>query len=318
MATMVEETEFAIDTTVNNPAVASVQDITGLVDKTVFLKVRFGRLGNTRKVSENVLTTDANHDLLKVTKTLLESKEFDAIRTADSKMTAYLNNVCLPFDAGVKLLPIGLIEIVQKRMQLHKTERAELVSAFVAVYPDLCKSATSRLGSLYNPGDYPPVQALASMFVFEWQYVTIGIPGQLKGISAGLFQAEQEKMQATMAEAASEITSVMRQTLLEMVSHLQDRLADDGSGKKKIFRDSAVKNLQEFLHLFDMRNVTDDKQLAELVAKAKTLLTGTNAEALRNSDVFRSKVHAGMADVAASLATLVEVKPGRKFRQDGE
>lgn len=301
---------------VQMPEPAQVTDSSDLAQKTVFVKVRFGSLGNSRKVNDNVLETDADKALLKVSKTLLDSAELEAIRKADGKMRQYLYNTCLPFDTGIMLLPCGLISDVHKRLAEYRDERAVLVSSFLSVYPELCKSAAQRLGSLYNPADYPTADAVEARFVFDWQYVSFGVPGQLKGISAGLFAAEQEKASAIMKAAAEDITVLMRQTLLEMVSHLQERLTPTDDGKAKILRESAVKNLQEFLNTFDLRNVTDDKALQAQVAKVKALISGTNAEALRNSDLFRDKIRSGMAEVSSVLSTMVEDKAGRKFRTD--
>lgn len=295
---------------------ANVPDYSDLANKTVFIKVRFGALGNSRKVNDNVLETDADKALLKVSKTLLDSNELEAIKKADGKMRQFLYNTCLPFDIGVMLLPCGLITNVHNRLNEYKAEREQLVNAFIAAYPELCKQAASRLGSLYSTVDYPGADTVKARFVFDWQYVSFGVPGQLKGINAGIFQAEQEKASQIMKAAADDIALLMRQTLLDMVSHLKDRLTPDAEGKTKILRESAVKNLQEFLSTFDLRNVTDDKALQEQVNKVKALISGTNAEALRNSDVFRDKIASGMSEVSTALSGMVEDKAGRKFRTD--
>lgn len=295
----------------------AVTTIENLADKTVFIKLAFGLLGNTRKVNDNVLSTDADAELLKVTKTLLDSAELDDIRKADGKMRQYLYNTCLPgVAAGIMLLPVGLVDEVYQRLESYKTQRAELVNAFIAAYPSLCEQAAKRLGSLYKPEDYPSADAVRSKFVFTWELVSFGVPGQLAKISPAIFEKEKEKAAQVMTEAAEEIKVLMRQTLLEMVSHLQDRLTPGEDGKAKILRESAVENLKTFLNTFDLRNVTDDKELSEQVAKCKALISATNADALRNSDVFRDKIRAGMQEVSSNLSTMVEDKAGRKFRDE--
>jgi len=295
---------------------ADVKDVTDIVNKTVFLKVRFGSLGNYRKVSDSVLNTDADKELLKVSKTLLDSEELEAIRKADGKLRTYLYQTCLPFDIGIMLLPTGLISTVQAKLIEYKQQREQLVSNFVAAYPSLCEKASMRLGSLYNPLDYPSSEVVSSKFVFDWQYISFSVPGQLKGVSAELFSAEQQKVEKLMNQAAEDITLLMRQTLLEMVSNLQERLSTKDDGKPKVLRESTIKNLQNFLNTFDLRNVTNDKELAAQVAKCRALVAGTNAEALRNSDVFREKIRTGMSEISSALSTMVVEKAGRKFRTD--
>lgn len=289
-----------------------------LSEKTVFLLVHFGSIGNTRKIDDDsILDTEADKDLLKVSKTLLDSVELSAIRKADSGLRAWIReDICLPFEASIYLLPVDLIEQVQVKLVEHQAKRESLVTALVNAYPKLKDEAEQRLGSLYNPKDYPSAEKLRSLFTFGWRYISMVVPGQLKGISSAMFQAEQAKAEKAMQEAAQDITLLMRQTLLELVSHLQDRLKPGSNGKPKKLHETAVTNLQDFLKNFEQRNVTGDVELAEQVKKAKALIAGTNAEALRSSDDFKKKILEGMSQITGSLNGLVEEKAGRKFRQD--
>lgn len=298
---------------------AEIKDGTSLIDRTVFLKCRFGVLGNSKKITgSDVLNTDADPSLLKVQKTLLESPELEAIRKADGRMRTWLYNTCLPFEMGIMLLPIGLVETAQERLCAFEEERTGLVDAFIQKYPALCQSAAANLGSLYNPTDYPPAETISARFQFDWQYISFAVPGHLNSISTELFKAEQEKAAQRLQEATDEITLLMRETLYEMVAHLEGRLKTGPDGKPLILRESAVSKLQDFLNTFDLRNITDDRELAVQVAKARELLKGTSADTIRNSDLFREKIRTGMADISASLAMMVTEKPSRKFRAETE
>ena len=53
-----------------------------------------------------------------------------------------------------------------------------------------------------------------------------------------------------------------------MVSHLCDRLAKSDDGQPRIFRDSAVLNLDEFFERFKSLNVSSNAQLDALVEQA--------------------------------------------------
>lgn len=300
-------------------AVKKMMDASELINKTVFLKTRFGSIGNSRKVSgSEVLETDADVTMLKVNKTLLDSPELDAIKKADGKMRAWLYNTCLPFDMGIMLLPIGLIESAEAKMKEYRVERAMLVDNFIAAFPALCEYAAKHLGSLFNAAEYPSVDEIKAKFVFEWQYTTFSVPGSLKNISATLFEAEQEKAAKMMQTVTDNITALMREELLKMVSHLQDRLSPGNEGKPKILKESAVKNLTEFLDSFELRNVTNDTELAALVEKTRELIGGTSAVSLRSNDAFKSQVLTGLDGIMGSLSGLIEVKAGRKFKDEDE
>jgi hypothetical protein len=83
-----------------------------------------------------------------------------------------------------------------------------------------------------------------SRFTFSWQYVSYGVPDQLREISAQFFQEEREKAAGAMSEACSEIQQVMRTSLLELVNHLRLRLEDQADGKPQRLRESTVQKLR--------------------------------------------------------------------------
>lgn len=294
-----------------------MQDISSLIETTVFLRAKFGTIGNSKKVKGgDVLSTDADQNLLRVSKQLLDSKELQAINKADTAMRIWLKNICLPYDVGMYLLPMKLVQLTKAKFEEFKTERKGLVEEFIKVYPELRDNAAKHLGSLYNAMDYPDPVEVASKFFFHYQFVSLGVPGQLKTISEELFKEEQEKAEKVMQGAVEEITALMRQTLLTQITHLQERLEPTADGKVKILHESAIKNVQEFLSTFELRNVTGDKDLAALVEQTRSLLDGTSATAIRSSDEFRAKILSGIDGITSSLSELVQDKPGRLFRED--
>ena len=289
-----------------------------LAQKTVCVKVRLGRLGNTRKVSNSQVEVDTDKSLIRVSKHLLDSKELRAIANFDGEIRRYLYDTCLPFDAGIHLCPLALLEQMEARLRDFTKAREELVQAFLTAYSGLCQEAAQRLRSLYNPADYPPLEYVAQQFTFTWQYISFGVPDQLREISTKIWQDEREKAAQVMAEAGREIQQVLRAAMAELVKHMRDRLKDGPDGKPLRFKETTVSNLVEFLGTFDFRNVTDDGELKALVEKAREMIAGVSADDLRTTADVRAKVQQGMADLAAELDTMIVRKPARKFRFNQE
>jgi len=288
-----------------------------LAKKTVCIKVRVSTMGNSRKVSTSQIEADADKDQLRVSKHLLDSAELKSIGRFDGEIRRFLYNLCLPFEIGIHLLPIAALETVERRLRQFAVEREQLVKAFLAAYPDLCQTAPMRLRALYNPADYPPVVDVERQFGFSWQYVSFGVPEQLKGISQEVFEQEREKAAQRMAEASSEIQLVLRETMAKLVQHMADRLKEGADGKPLRFKETTVSNLVEFLTNFEFRNVTDDAQLQSLVGQARGLLQGVSTDDLRTTGGMRSQVQQGMAAIAGQLDTML-TKAGRKFRFEEE
>jgi hypothetical protein len=251
-------------------------------------------------------------------KHLLDSAELKAIGRFDGEIRRFLYNICLPFEVGIHLLPIAAIEAVEQKLRQFAEQRQELVKAFLAAYPTLCQDAAKRLRGLYNPADYPPASDVEREFGFSWQYVSFGVPDQLKGISQEVWQQEREKAAQRMAEASSEIQQVLRETMAKLVQHMAERLKVGVDGKPVRFKETTVSNLVEFLANFEFRNVTDDAELQGLVNQARTLLQGVEADDLRSTGELRARVQAGMEGLASQLDTMLTKSGSRKFRFDEE
>ena len=134
------------------------------------------------------------------------------------------------------------VETVDKRLREFEGSRRSLVVSFVDAYPELCKQAAERLRGIYNPLDYPPAETAVSKFTFNWQFVSFGVPDQLREMSSRIFQTERDKAAQVMAEASREVQEVLRAALGELVENLSERLKDEPGGKPCRLRESTVQN----------------------------------------------------------------------------
>lgn len=302
----------------------TIKDRGTIVEKTVLFRVNFRVMGNSRKVDTKVLKADANSKLLKIQKTLLESKELAAIIKADGQMRQDLYRLCLPYDMGIALLPRDLVNDVESRCDSYRSERKELVKAFIEVYPQKHQEMKEKLqilaaelnipfDYLYNPKDYPDADYIAGKFGFDWDFFDLVVPDELK--LAGKYEEKTAELNAKIANVSEEITLVMRQALLDLVSHLKTSLEPNADGKPKRLFATAVTNIQDFLDTLKARNITNDVELEKLAEETKKLIhPNLNADMLKKDEDLKNTVHDGMSDIASKLSQLVEVIPGRKFR----
>src|SRR5260370_3221596 len=236
--------------------------------RTVGGKVRLGRLGNTRKVSNSQVEVDTDKSLIRVSKHLIDSKELRTIANFDGEVRRYLYDTCLPFEAGIHLCPLALLEQMEGKLREFAASRKDLIEAFLTAYPTLCQEAATRLRSLYNPADYPPLEFVAQQFTLIWQYISFGVPDQLREISTKIWHDEREKAAEMMAEAGREIQQVLRTAMGELVKHIRDRLKDGPEAKPLRSKETTVSNLADFLGTFAFRYVPADAALKALVGEA--------------------------------------------------
>jgi hypothetical protein len=306
-----------------------------ITEKTVFLRVSFGLPGNTKKIPQSQIhitadstesinmdtseitgnkATDYKAKLVKAQKTLLESPELEAIRTADGKIRTYLYTICLPWSMGTQLLPIGLLDTVNDRLEAYDDERKSLVDACIDAYPQRVADAIVSLGPLGNALDYLSSEAFRAKFTFDYEYQTISIPDAL---SEAIRSKANDKMQAKLAEASNEITLFMRQTMSELVSHLADVLTPNADGKPKRLFASAITNVQDFIDTFKDRDIAQDQDLEVLVNEVKGYLhSGVCADGLKKDESLKTQIAEQMAKISVQLKELVEVVPGRKIRDE--
>jgi len=295
-----------------------------IFDKAIVVHVEMGSLGASKKLASTQIEVDADKDRVRASKSILESKELKAISAEQQSIGKALRKYCLPspFRSGFYLVPIVSIGDIDGLLNQSQDKLLnELVPAFLAIYPDLVEADKISLRSTFDPSDYPPISKVKSQFGMEWSWISFGVPRDLQSVNSDIFAREQEKAAAKIAEVSDQITQVLRTQMLDLVSHLSDKLEGNrGNGKPKIFKASAVTNIKEFLATFQARNIVDDKELDKLCAQAGQLLDGVDPQALREQDQVRDRVKQGFDRIKAQLDTMMLDRPSRMiiFPEDEE
>ena len=155
-----------------------------------------------------------------------------------------------------------------------------------------------------------PAKGFDNGFDFQWRYLSLDIPQTL---TAGMVEREREKAKADVAAEVDEIRLALRTSFAELVQHAADRLAPVQDGKPKIFRDSLIKNMEEFFHYFQAKNLTEDVELESLVEKARAALNGVTPDVLRDSDNLRLEVQRTMTQIKETMDQNLLLKPSRRF-----
>lgn len=310
--------------------------------KTICLVLKIGRFGNHKRapltgavlagdsrethedgsmtVTVDDPTQEPDKALLRLTKTLLDSPELVAISKHDSGLAGKIRGMAFSslFKGGVYLIPIAMVESIESILQNATIVRQALVDKAVHTYQTRVDETQARLGVAGNAADYPSAERFRASFYMEYSYVTFDTPSRLKAISAALFKNEAEKARKRLESVAEECQQVMRAGLMDLVDHLADRLTPGADGKAKRLSNSTIGNLNDFLATFELRDVTDDSQLGDIVVKARAVMAGLDHKALKSDDLIRLKVVQELAGLKAALDPLVVDKATRiiTFEED--
>jgi len=293
-------------------------------EKSIAFSIEITKIGIRRKVdSSKIELKDGNGaqpdpDAIGVDKKLIECDEFDAIISLDTNIRNTINKIALPapFKRGVYLLPLDFVERIDQLVQAYATKRAELISAFVEKYGEAVEASRERLGGLFNTDDYPSKATVARSFNVRYNYLDLGTPKGLGKINPEIFKREQEEFRKKLDAAAAEVRDALRGSFSELIAHMAEKLESGKDGKPKIFRDSLVLNMREFLDSFKSRNIADDSQLEALVKKARDAIGNVDANALRADKDLRETIGTQLSQIKTKLSKMVTDAPSRKFSFD--
>lgn len=273
------------------------------------------------KVESTVAGKDPDQEMVTVAKDLLDSPELRKIATFDhvTKLRVKAQSVPSPLlRSSAYLIAVDGLVDMYGYMEKRKRDRAPLEAAFEAAYPVLVAEAKKRLGSLFDPSEYPPVKVIRQLFSFEWQVVEVGTPdAKLRSVSQALFEKEKAKAEQVWVNAVGQINEALAEGMADVVAHLSERLGG-GDEPPKRFRASAIKRVTDFLDAFGNRNITENADLAKLVSDARRLLSGVDAKVIKGETDTRKQVIAGFAVIKRDLDAMLEARPARAISLDGE
>jgi len=247
-------------------------------------------------------------------KSLVDPKLLDPIRAAQNQAHRLLGKLSLPFPIkALNLMPKGLLEHAEALLTKCKSDYWENVETFLDQYAQAREEAKDNLGEYFDDEDYPA--DIRAKFGFMWQYLHLGAPSEVNVLDYDMFVREKRKFEGMMEEARDMATKALREEFADLVKHAKERLTGDKDGAPKIFRNSMVENFKEFFSTFNERNsLFNDDRLANLVAQAKNVLSGVEADDIRTNASLRGMIRRTMEEVGAEVDKALVDAPVRKIR----
>lgn len=303
-------------------------DFENPLENAVLANISVGMPGNSRRVKDDSALRSgdgsADHEWLSLSKKLIASEEFDAVKKVVGQLKRYLERKCIAprggtgsdrpalrrfLKSGVYVLPLGLVAEVDAIIQDYKKQFNIAVEDFLEAYPNLRDAAQDKLRNLFDAQDYPPPEVLKRAFYIDSFYLNVTTPKALENISAELFKREQENAKRQWAEASLEIKQVLRTGFQELVDWMVDALKPTEEGDKpKQFRGARVSKILEFLEDFSAKNIVGDEELSGLVDQAKAILEGQDIESIQKAakdDDWRADMADKFTEIKKSLDPLV-------------
>lgn len=283
----------------------------------VRLRIRWPGVRKTLSETQRRLaarTFDADRNSVSASKKLLDTRHpaFRAATSVKTQAIDYWKRNSLPYvDPGVRLIRREAVPNFDVYMTTVQSELTDVVAELRRHYGEMVEQARTRLGNLFDPGDYPP--NLNELFGIEWDYPATEAPNYLLQVSPHLYQVECERVKQRFDDAVRLAEQAFAEELSQLVSHLAERLSGGDSGTPKVFRDSAVANLLEFFDRFGQLNIRSDAALDRLVSDAGEVVRGVVPQDLRDQSALRQHVQSELVRVEASLEGWMTNRPRRNI-----
>jgi hypothetical protein len=259
-------------------------------------------------------TFGAEGEFLSAGKKLIDTKhpDFKAVTSVRGRIVSYWRGISLPYpEPGIRLIRQDDVGPVNMHLTTLKADLQEAVDHLDRHFASLKSAARERLGSLYNPADYP--ESLKGLFDVTWDFPSVEPPGYLQRLSPELYEQECRRVTAQFDEAVQLAEQAFLQELSQLVSHLSERLSGTEDGKPKVFRDSVVEDLAEFFERFRRLNIRSNDQLDEIVGQAQRVVRGVEPQALRDNVNLRSRVTSQLSGVQSVVDGLLVDRPRRNI-----
>lgn len=236
-----------------------------------------------KSVSNEVDVKHGAKDAGRYNKLLIRKESLEPMDKIASAARTYLYKVTFPWgDNGDRLLPAALFLDFSSSMQCFRNEFESKVNAFVAEYPALVQEARVRLGTLYEPADYPV--DVRDKFSFNPPNVT-PVPSANDfrvNLSAGYVDAIKADITARMEERQKSTVKECWTRVRMVVSKITERL---GNEKSPIY-DSLISNARELIDILPALNLTNDPELNRIAAELQAILVPVDR--LRNDKRLRA------------------------------
>lgn len=261
-----------------------------------------------QRASEDVTqAAGAARGAARVTKDLLGScEELAAIQRFSEGVRTTHRAMTMPWsDLGLRLLPTAQFFKYHPTMTAAKDEFGRLVEAFLSAYSWEISKAQLQLGTLYDPNEYPSVEAVRDKFAFRLNLVPLPSAGDwrvdIASETKAALETEYSKyFQAQLKGAMDDLWGRLRDTISTLASQLEPLTEN---GKTRRIHDSVVDRAHELIAMMETCNVTGDPAMAGVQRRLSEVLRGASADAFRTDEAYR-------ADTKAKLEAALQALPG--------
>lgn len=211
-----------------------------------------------------------------------------ALRNIFTTQTACRNmhfKYTLPWqDGGMRILPSALFIKYTSQMRKVIATHEEAIRDFLKEYPTIVSEARNRLGELIKGRKFPTVSEIRHKFGVRQDVLPMP---SVKDFRVDLSNDDVENIRKNISTSIENMTATAMTSLWTQLTELVDKIQDTMKQPKKIFRDSLIDNLKNFIELVPKMNLTNNKELEVIRKEVTSKLANLKPMDLRESKADR-------------------------------
>jgi hypothetical protein len=265
-----------------------------------------GRRLDKQATRDTTSRAGAEDDAGRFNKLLLGGKvpSFAAVQAAAGAARAAHYAQTLPWtDGGQRLLPVAnYFEYAQTVRDARATFRAA-VDAFLAEYPALVDDAARRLGTLYDPSDYPTVEELSRKFAYRVGFFPLPAATDIRvDLPPEVIGHMQRSVTARVGRAVETAVRDGWARMAETVERIRDRVQEVSETDGGRLHAALFDNARETAETLRRLNVLEDPQLDAMAERIISELGTLDPKALRKDPTAMQDTAARADAILASMA----------------
>ncbi len=252
-----------------------------------------------RKVGQEVEQAHQAKNAGNFNKLLIDKDALKAIVAANTTLRDTHYKLTLPWgDNGDRLLPATMYFEYMKQMRDLIDVFNTSVKDFCKLYPQYRQEARSRLGTMYDPQDYPDASYLSSKF--ESRISILPIP------EAADFRVDlgKDEVDEIRKDIEKQFAVQQEEAIKDLWSRLRDvteRIFERLHNPDAVFRDSLIENAQFACSMASKLNFTENADLETTYKDIQHRLCTVAPQRLRDDKELRRRVAEAAADILKKL-----------------
>ena len=252
-----------------------------------------------KKVSREVDQGHGAKNAGRYNKQLIAKDALEPIAKKASAIRLFHYARTLPWgNNGQRLLPAKFFLDYRNELVKHRDEFNRLVDTFMASYPQLVSDARTRLGSLYDPNEYPPATDVRLSFGVEFDIFPVPTAGDFR---VDVANEERSEIAAQIEAATQERQANATKACYIRVRDVLQRMKQQCVAGKTRITDSLIEDTRDLTDMLDDLNIGDDPELTRIASEIRKDLL-VDADDLRRSPKTRQAVGDRAAELLDSMS----------------